>query len=306
MGTTAPLTMSARTAASRRSAALGALGGVVVIWGMGPVMSKFISGPPLTIAGTRMVVAVPITWFAAQVQGYRLSWNALRRSVLGGVFFGFNMVFFFAALQHTTIATITLIGVLQPVIVMTVAWRVFGERPTGWAVGWTMVAILGVAAAVLLAGRSVRPTLLGIVLSVLCISCLAGYLLASRQARKELSTWSYLTGVMIWAAVVVTIPALVQGVQLHALDGRDWFWLMMVLLGPGLVGHVLMNMAITELPMNITSLQMLPSTVLSIGVAWPVHHEHVTIGQGVAGAVTLSAVGLVVWRQTSRRPLSVP
>ncbi len=283
-----------------------AMGGVVALWGMGPVVSKFITAPPLTIAATRMVLAVPVTYTAARLQGYRLTKAALRGSMLGGMFFGLNMVFFFAALQHTTVATITLIGVLQPAIVMALAWRLFHERPSNWAIGWTLVAIAGVAAAVMLTGRKVRPTGIGLLLSCLCICAFAGYMLASRHARRTLNTWSYLSGVMVWASVTVLVPALIQGLHYQAFDRNDWLWLLCMLIGPGLIGHVLMNLAITELPMNLTSLQMLPSTVLSIGVSWPVHGEHITLGQALAGCVTLTAVGLVVWRQTSRarRPVA--
>lgn len=302
----APAAVASRSAASRRSLALVAMAAVVGLWGMGPVVSKFISAPPLTIAFTRMLLAVPVTWTAARLQGHRLSKPALRGSMFGGVFFGCNMVFFFFALQHTTVATITLIGVLQPALVMAGAWRFFGERPTRWAMGWTVVAIGGVAAAVMLTGKSVRPTPIGVLFSVLCIIAFAGYMLSSRQARRTLGTWNYLTGVMIWASVTVAVPALVQGLNFKPFDRNDWLWLLCMLIGPGLVGHVLMNYAITELPMNLTSLQMLPSTVLSIGVAWPVHGEHITLGQALAGAVTLTAVGLIVWRQASNAPRAVP
>jgi drug/metabolite transporter (DMT)-like permease len=99
---------------------------------------------------------------------------------------------------------------------------------------------------------------------------------------------------MVWAALAVTPMALVSGLALDAIDSADVFWLVVVLIGPGALGHLIMNWVITELPLGITALNMLPATVLSIAVAWPVHGEPVTLLQVVAGAVTLVAVGLVV------------
>ena len=98
------------------------------------------------------------------------------------------------------------------------------------------------------------------------------------------------------------MPVLFGGLAWGALDGHDWLWICVVLVGPGWLGHLLMSWAITEIPMNISSLNMLPSTVLSIGVAWPVNHEPVAPLQALFGLVTLVAVALVVRGPRRRRP----
>ena len=280
----------------RRRTALAylALAGVMVTWGMGPPLSKLITGPPTTVATTRMWMAVPLTYVVLRSQGGRPSWAGLRRSLWGGLFFGANIGFFFLTLRHASVATITLIGVLQPVIVGLAAVRLFGEHLTRWGVAWTLVAIGGVAGAVLVAGKDVRATPAGIGLSVLTISCLSAYLLASRQARRTLAPNEYLFGVMVWAAAVLTVPLLIDGPHWGSLGRADWLWLAVVLVGPGWLGHLLMNWAITEVPMSISSLQMLPSTVVSIAAAWLINHERVTMPEALFGLVTLAAVGFVV------------
>jgi probable blue pigment (indigoidine) exporter len=204
------------------------------------------------------------------------------------------MAFFFTAIQHASIATVTLVGSLQPVTVLLGGIRFFGERPTAWRLGWTVVGIVSVGAAVAGAGAGVRATPFGLALSCGALVTLSAYLLVTRRTRARLSPSEYLTGVMVWAALAVTPMALVSGLALDAIDSADVFWLVVVLIGPGALGHLIMNWVITELPLGITALNMLPATVLSIAVAWPVHGEPVTLLQVVAGAVTLVAVGLVV------------
>jgi len=274
--------------------ALGGLGLVVVIWGLGPPMSKEISAPGLTVAAVRMWMAVPTMVALQMLSGSRPTWSQVWASRWGGLCFGANMAFFFTAIQHASIATVTLVGSLQPVTVLLGGIRFFGERPTPWRLGWTVVGIVSVGAAVAGAGAGVRATPLGLALSCGALVTLSAYLLVTRRTRARLSPSEYLTGVMVWAALAVTPMALVSGLALDAIDAADVFWLVVVLIGPGALGHLIMNWVITELPLGITALNMLPATVLSIAVAWPMHGEPVTPLQIAAGAVTLIAVALVV------------
>jgi probable blue pigment (indigoidine) exporter len=287
---------SAELATTGRKTALAylALAGVVLMWGMGPPLSKLIKGPPTTIAPTRVAMAVPLTYLVLRAQGGRPSIAAVRKSMWGGLFFGANIVVFFFALRHASIATITLVGVLQPVIIGIFAVRLFGEHPTRWGIVWTIVAIAGVVGAVLTAGKNVRATPLGLTLALVTTACISCYLLASRQARRTLATNEYLFGVMVWATLVTVLPLLIAGPAWGRLRAVDWLWMVVVLIGPGWLGHLLMSWAITEVPMSVSSLQMLPATVVSIAAAWPINHERVTVAEVLFGLVTLSAVGLVV------------
>ena len=300
--TVGPVTLSPRTIdqgspesnTQRRLLAYLALAGVVVMWAMGPPLSKLVLATPSTIVAVRMWMAVPLTQIAARLAGASFTRRSMKYSLPGGAFFGANMFLFFSALRHVSIATITLVGVLQPIIVTLVAARLFGERITRWWVAWTSVAIVGVAAAVLLAGKAVRATPFGLLLAISCTVCLAAYLVASREARRTLGAGEYLAGVMLWAAILLSIPLVFQGLHLNELDAKDWMLMGAILIGPGWIGHLLLNWAITEIPMSITSLQMLPSTVISVAVAWPVNNEPVTFAQAVAGLVTLVAVAMIL------------
>lgn len=296
-----PLAPAADAARRRVLLAYLAMAGVVVTWGMGPPLSKLISGPPTTVAATRMWLAVPLTFAVLRSQGGRPSWRAVKGSFWGGLFFGANILCFFTTLRHASVATVTLISVLQPITVGLASVRMFGEKLTRWGLGWTLIAIAGVAGAVLAAGKTVRATPLGIGLSIATTLCLSAYMLSSRRARRTLAPNEYLFGVMVWAALLLTIPVLFEGLAWGSLDGHDWLYLSLVLIGPGWIGHLLLNWAITELPMSISSLNMLPTTVISIAVAWPINHEHVTLTQGLFGIVTLGAVALVVRGPVGRR-----
>ena len=204
-----------------------ALGAVLLLWGLGPPLSKLITAPPLTTSFSRLWTS-SIAMIAMQAaMGSRPTRKALRGSIIGGVAFGLNSLVFFYALANASIATITVIGSLQPALVMMGASRLFGERVTRWGVGWTAVAIGGAVIAVLGAGATVHTNPVGVACSVGSLVCMGVYFLASKKARATLGAGEYVMGVMIWASLVVTPVVAVGGGLSHldALGAHDWFWL---------------------------------------------------------------------------------
>lgn len=275
-----------------------ALGAVLLLWGFGPPISKLISAPPLTTAFTRLWSSA-IAMVAVQLAlGARPTRAALRGGLIGGLAFGLNSVCFFYALSNASIATITVIGALQPGVVMIGASRIFGERLTRWILGWTAVAFCGAALAVLGAGAKVHTNLFGVACSAGSLLCMSVYFLASKRARATLGAGEYLMGVMIWASLVAT-PIVVAGGGLShfaALGRADWFWIGIMLIGPGLGGQFLMGWALRWVPVSQSALILLGSTVVSILAAWPIHGEVPTMIQLVGGAIALGSVGAIVSR----------
>ena len=290
--------------AARSEAAPGALpfvglGVVLLLWGFGPPISKLISAPPLTASFTRLWTSA-IAIIAVQcAMGSRPTVKALRASVWGGVAFGLNSLVFFYALSNASIATITVIGSLQPALVMVGASKFFGERITRWGVAWTAVAIGGAAIAVLGAGAAVHTNALGVACSVGSLLCIGAYFLASKQARATLGAGEYVMGVMVWASLLVTPVVAVGGGLSHfdALDSRDWFWLAVMLVGPGVGGQLIMGWAVRWVPVSLTAMILLGATAVSIVAAWPIHHEQPTLVQLLGGAIALGSVTAILQRR---------
>ena len=73
---------------------------IVVIWGLGPPVTKLISAPPLVGASLRFWLAVPLILGTTYATGRRLSRATLRATALPGALFGLNLLCVFATLQH--------------------------------------------------------------------------------------------------------------------------------------------------------------------------------------------------------------
>src|SRR6478735_655031 len=80
---------------------------VVVIWGLGPPLTKLISAPPLVSVSVRFWISVPIIWILTYATGGRVTMATLKRTALAGALFGINLAFVFTALQHSSVAVLS-------------------------------------------------------------------------------------------------------------------------------------------------------------------------------------------------------
>jgi drug/metabolite transporter (DMT)-like permease len=229
--------------------------------------------------------------------GGRMSRATLRTSFWGGVLFGLDIIFFFSALKLTTVANATVVGALQPALLIYVGARWFSEKVNTSLVGLTVVAISG---AVLVGVGSASSgsddwSLLGDVCALLALVSWSGYFIASKRARETLSTLEYLAAFLLVAtAVVLPFALLAPGPFNPGAEG--WLVVFVVALLSGGVGHFLMNWAHPHIPLFLASLLTLAVPVMSTTVAALFLDEPVNLLQVLGMAVVLGAVSLVVLR----------
>lgn len=289
---------------SGREASSGALPLVamlvaIVAWGFGNILIKQTSVDGLNVAFYRLWFGTALTMALLFAVGHKLTLRELALSAPPGVAFGVNMVFFFTALKITTVANATLIGALQPAIVLLIAGPWFGERVGRWEIGWTAVSIGGVG--ILIAGASSSPewSPLGDGLAVLAVLLFTGYFVASKRIRESVATVAYMAGVHLGAAVVVTPVALVHGLQVSALSAADWARIVTIVLTSGVGAHMLVNWAHPYVKVSVSSVIVLLTPVVATIGAWVVLDESLTALQVLGGMVILAAIVAVTRRYRS-------
>ena len=282
---------------------------VIVIWGLGPPVTKLITAPALVGVSVRFWVSVPIVWIVTYAMGGRITKDILRRTALPGALFGINLAFVFSALHHSSVAVLAVIQTLQPAVVLLVAGRWLGERATSWHVTWTAVGVIGVVVAILGGDPEVRGSPIGIVFGVASMLTFTGYYLINRRARATtpISPMEWMCGVTLFAGLFITPIALAtqSADDYRQLGGADWIYLLFVALVVGIVGHTMMSWAHRFIPAARSSLFLLAMNVVAIAAAWPIHHEPVTVVQALGGLVVLIAVGAALVRPTSVRLVPV-
>ena len=276
---------------------------VILMWGIGPPVSKLITAPPIVIASVRFWASVPILLTITYATGHRLTRTTLRHTWLAGSLFGMNMVFVFFALQHSSVAVMSMLMALQPGVVLVVAGRWLGERATIWHVAWTLVGIAGVCIVVLGNGHDVEVEPIGLLAGIGAVLSFTGYYLRNRIVRSttDIHPLEWMSGSTLFSAAAVTPFAIaftdVSDYQL--LGGSDWFYLLYVAGIVGIVSHTLMSWIHKFIPASRSSLYMLGMTVVAVSAAWPINGERFTLQQVVGGLVVLGAVAAVVSRPTA-------
>jgi drug/metabolite transporter (DMT)-like permease len=276
-----------------------ALALVIVLWGLGPPVSKLISAPPLVTVTIRFWISVPILLAMTYATGGRITAEVLKRTWLAGALFGTNLAFVFASLHHASIAVVSVISALQPGVVV-VFGRLLGERPNRWHLLWTIVGIGGAAVVVLGAGGKVHTSLAGVLLATAAMLTFTGYFILVRHARStsSITAFEWMTGAIIFSAITITPVAVAFSARSDwgRLTGADWLYLLFVTAAVGVAGHVIMSWVTRFIQASRSSLYLLGMNVVAVAAAWPIHDEPLTLMQGLGGLVVLGAVGAVLGR----------
>ncbi len=280
----------------RQLLGIGAIGFTVLLWGLSGVAIKATSVTGIVTAFYRTWFAIPLLWLTMLSPTLRsgLDRNWLRASIVGGVLFCVHQVLYFTSLKLTTVANVTIIGALQPVLVLLLAGRMFGEAVTTASVVWSIVAFVGTAMVVL--GSSAAPTwsLLGDALATVNLFAFTAYFLASKRIRETLGAWEYVVGMTTVSGLGMAFVVVATGQDLGSPSGEDWLLLAAIAIFPGTVGHALTNWAHAHVTAFVASMILLAVPVIATAGAHYFLAEPVSGLQVLGAAVVLAAVGMIV------------
>ena len=277
----------------------------VSIWGGMAVVIRLVDEVDGMVLGFhRLWIGALATVGAFYATGHRLSWTSLRVALPGGLAFGADIVLFFSALKHTTVANATVVGALQPLLVFLVANRMFGERVSRQLVTWSIVAIAGVA--VVVYGSAGVPvwSIGGDLLAVAALLAWTGYFVASKHAGDAVRPLEYLSAMLVVATAAVAPVALLAGGQLDPGGADEWAWIALLAIGSGGIGHLLLNWAHGHVELAVMSLLTLAVPVAAVVSAAVFLDEALSVVQAVGMAIVLASLGVVAAR--TARPAPTP
>lgn len=271
----------------------------VVMWGSFSVLARKAGGlDGLGLAFHRMWMGALAAVVALRISGTRLTWRIVVASAPGGVLFALDVALFFTALKTTTIANANIISSLQPVLIALVVGKLFGEKLDVWFFVWSALALIGVVT--VLTGSAVSNadthSYHGDLLALLATCSWAAFFVASKQARKTLTSLEYLAGLLVVAWVVITPVALLSGTPLVVDDAGTWLIIALIALVSGGLGHWLMNWAHGHIPLATASLLTLVIPVAAVATSALVLDEAITLQQVLGITVVLVALGMVIVR----------
>lgn len=214
-----------------------ALAFVILVWGLGPPISKLITAPAVISVLYRFWLSVPLLYLLAASRGVRPTWATVRHGVLAGAAFGINLVFVFLTINEGAVAVLSVFAALQPGIILLIAGPFLGERPTWWHVLWTFVGIGGTAIVVATGGEGFEVSLTALLYAAVSQGFFTIYFLLTKRerSRRDIDSVQWMSGVVVWAALAVTPWALLTSSEAdyRAIGGNDWIWLVFIIVFTG-------------------------------------------------------------------------
>ena len=282
--------------AAHSSFPVAAVAVAIVTWGIASplVKSSSLSGPALGFY--RLWIGALVLMLLIGIGRRPLSAATWRWALPAGFVFGVNLVLVVASIKLTTVANATLIGALQPAIVLMVAGPWFGEQVSRRQVACVALAIVGVIVVIIGSAGAPEWNPAGDALAVLSVLSFTAYFLISKQARSTVGTVEYMAIVHLAAAVVATPIAVVHPGELWSFDTKDVFIVLFFALVSGTAGQMVIGWAHRYVDVTLSSLMMLGVPVVAALAAWLMLDEALGALQIAGGLITLIAIGAMVRR----------
>jgi drug/metabolite transporter (DMT)-like permease len=260
-----------------------------------------LSDAPSTVAAFYRVLfttlpLVPLALWRYPAEFTRIGRRDLLFATLAGVALAVHFAAWFESLAWTSVAASVTLVQSQPLFVALGAWLLLDERLSSRIVVGILVAVAGMVAMALgdlLTGVLVgRDPLLGNALALLGAVMAAGYVLAGRSLRQRVSVVPYVVIVYSVCTVVLLGIVLFQGAPLTGYPRREWLLFAGLAVGPGLLGHTLVNWTLAHLRSSVVSVSLLGEPVGASVLALLLLSEVPTAFTVAGGAVVL--VGIAV------------
>ncbi len=305
-----PSVLAAIAARPRLAALLGA-----VCIAFSGILYRWAEVSPSTGTVFRALFGLPLLGLVAWLEHRRfggLPSRTVRLSLLAGVFFAGDLLFWHHAIEAVGAGLATVLGNLQVLVVGVVAWAAFGERPsraTFIALPVVLVGVALISGAVGGGAYGANPAL-GVVLGVSTAFCYGGYLLVIRRGGRDLRRPA---GPVFVATVSTAAVAAVVGIVVGDLDPlpapTSLAWLALLGLTSQSLGYLLISLSLSRLPAVVTSIILLAQPVMTVVLSMILLREAPSPVQllgvvFVVGGIATATLGASAARMRSTRRAS--
>jgi drug/metabolite transporter (DMT)-like permease len=277
---------------------LVALAVAIVAISTGAILVRLSEAPSAVAAFYRVLFTtlplLPIAVWQHRSAFGRLGGRDLLGATLAGVALAIHFAAWFESLEWTSVAASVTLVQSQPLFVALGAWLLLRERLTRRMLAGIVVAVAGMATMSmgdLLGGVLVGPDpVLGNGLAVLGAVMAAGYVLAGRSLRQRVALVPYVVVVYSVCTVCLLVIALLQGGPLLAYPAREWLIFAGLAVGPGLLGHTVINWTLAHLESSVVSVSLLGEPIGATILAVAFLSESPTAFTVAGGVVVLAGI----------------
>jgi drug/metabolite transporter (DMT)-like permease len=224
-----------------------------------------------------------------------LSGRHLLAAGLAGIALAVHFASWFESLRWTSVAASVTLVQAQPLFVVVGAVLLLDERVTRRMGAGIAIALCGMAVMSLgdaLTGGAVagaRP-LYGNGLALIGAVAAAAYVLAGRSLRRRVPLVPYVLVVYSACAATLFVLAVDRGAALLDYPLEEWLLFLGMAIGPGLLGHTVINWALAHVESSVVSVSLLGEPVGSTVLALVLLSEVPTPVTIVGGAIVLGGI----------------
>ena len=283
---------------------LAALGLAVFAASTSAILVRWSHAPSSVAAFYRVLfttaLVAPIALFSYREEFARLGARDLIGAGVAGVALAVHFAAWFESLNYTSVAASVTLVQTQPLFVAIGAALFLHERVTRRTVVGIVVAIGGAGLMSLGTAREApvaEATLYGNSLAILGAITVAGYVLAGRSIRQRVSLFPYVTVVYTACALALCFLVAAQGHDFVAYPAREWVLFFAMALGPGILGHTIINWVLEHLESVVVSVAWLGEPIGSTALAFVLLTEVPDVVTVVGGLIVLSGIAWTVYER---------
>lgn len=258
---------------SRRSAIL-ALGVAILSVSSSAILIRMTVTPPLVTAFYRQLFcAILILPFAGGEAPLRLAGRERWLLVISGFFLALHFATWITSLFYTTVARATLFVDLQPLWAAILGVVFLRERLSLREICGVLIVTAGGIITVAPGGAGTGMMRTGDVLAVIGGIAGAAYLLIGRKVRMAIPWARYMLAAYAISAAWLFVACVAAGGAFPKPAESDLGWISLMALGPGILGHGLINLAIRRLKAYAVNAALLGEPVIATVLAYFLFHE---------------------------------
>ena len=255
----------------------------------------------LVIAAWRLALATliltPITLGARRSELRELTRREWGSALVSGLLLALHFATWITSLAYTSVAASVVLVSTSPIFAGLGSHLLLQERLSRYMV----VALLAATAGGALIGLgdlgADTHQLWGDVLALIGAIAGAGYFLIGRRLRARLSLLAYVFPVYGTAAVALMTMMLASGLPAVPQRPQTWLWLLLMALGPQILGHSSLNWALRYLSATYVTLATLVEPIGSTLLAWWLLGEKPSLWAVGGGALILAGITIASYTE---------
>lgn len=220
--------------------------------------------------------------------------------LISGFFLGIHFLFWYESLNHTSVASSTLIITLHPIFVFIGAFFLYQERFSSGTIISLIIVLFG---SFILGWGDYQfqdTAIYGNLLAIIGTIAFTIYLMVGQRARKKLSLITY-TYIVYWIGfIIVFIYNIFAQHTFTGFEVKSWLTFLALAIIPTFLGHNLFNWALRWLQSSTVTTAIVFEPIVAAILAYVVLKETITWSQLLGGTIVIFGLFLFII-STSRK-----